>query len=47
MRTKPELTLLGSATTLVLRSGTGTKVNPGGDNQCTDPVDCSASECDD
>jgi len=43
---KPELSVLGTATNLVLRDN-GKKINPGGDNQCeVNEFNCSVSESD-
>jgi hypothetical protein len=47
MNQKPELTILGSASWLVQHGGSNEKASAGGDGQCSQPMNCSLSECDD
>lgn len=47
MNQKPELKILGTASSLVLRNGSNGKASPGGDNQCAESQNCSLSESDD
>jgi hypothetical protein len=47
MSQKPELKILGSASSLVLRNGNNGKASSGGDGQCSEQFNCSLSESDD
>lgn len=47
MNQKPELKMLGPASSLVQRDGWNGKASLGGDGQCTLTHNCSLSESDD